>query len=657
MNFGSSEATKELNQNRARYAFSFLIFFFLIIFLRLWYLQILQGKKFRTFSQKNSIKERTIYAPRGPILDRNGKVLVGNIPGYRLALEPSTFRRKNKERYKEVIDYISTILDEDPEGVSARTKRNFSKTGAFNPGLVKNQISNKQALTLKQSRIDFPEIIVEEVIFRDYPLSESAAQIFGYVSHATKNQMKNNRSFLVPGDQVGQAGIENKLDRMIRGKDGISYVQVDARGRVQKAENSLISYMGLSKVDPKIGNTVVLTLDKDIQTAAYEAFKRDDKYGLRKGGLVALNMQGEVLAWTSMPSFDPTLFQTGISSEMWKSLNTHSFKPLTDKVAQGTYMPGSVFKPLVGLASLHHGEITKDTRVEAPGYIFFGGRRWHDHRASGHGFVNVEEALEVSSNVFFYKLGMQLGVDKLTDVISRLGLGNKTGIKYVEESKGLLPNTKWKKENVKKEPRWQRGEDLNYAIGQGYTNISVLQLAKSYLSIASKGKVYSPYLIKEVLSPKGKTILESKPNLEEDLTTEESLSIDPKHFDTIIRGLIRVAHGKKGTARYRSSKRFLMAGKTGTAQVKRFSANDIYKKCEELPIKDRHHGLFVGFAPAEKPEIVVAALALHACHGSSGAAPMVTDVLRAYMKKHHPELFLKDKKVAKNSTKYKKETF
>jgi len=335
MNFGSSEATKQLNQNRARYAFTFLILFFLIIFLRLWYLQILQGKKFRTFSQKNSIKERTIYAPRGPILDRNGKVLIGNKPGYRLSLEPSTFRRKNKKRFAEVINFVSGILEEDSKRVLRRTNRNFSKTGAFNPGLVKNQISNEQALKLKQSRIDYPEIIVEEVIFREYPLTESAAQIFGYVSLATKSQMKRNRNYLLPGDQVGQVGIENKLDKKIRGKDGISYVQVDARGRVQKAENALVSYMGLSKVDPKIGNTVITTLDKDIQTAAYNAFKREDKYGLRKGGLVALNMQGEVLSWVSMPSFDPTLFQTGISQETWEKLNTDTFKPLTDKVAQG----------------------------------------------------------------------------------------------------------------------------------------------------------------------------------------------------------------------------------------------------------------------------------------------------------------------------------
>jgi penicillin-binding protein 2 len=447
------------------------------------------------------------------------------------------------------------------------------------------------------------------------------------------------------GDQIGQTGLEQSLDSLTRGRDGISYVQVDARGRVQNAANSLISYIGLKNVEPKIGNNVILTLDKDLQKAAFDAFFRDDKLGVRKGGLVALNIKCEVLAWASNPSFDPNLFQTGISSDIWKKLNNNRFKPLTDKVAQGTYSPGSVFKPFVGLAALHLKEITKYTKVESPGQIFFGGRSWHDSRRAGHGIINLSEALEVSGNVFFYKLGMSLGVDAMSSVISRIGLGKNTGIKYIRESKGLLPTTEWKRKN-RNEP-WQRGEDLNYAIGQGAILTTMLQLARGYLTIATKGKVIEPILVKEILTEKGRSIKSFEPRVIEDLTKASDLNMKTRDYDAVIEGLIKVAHGTKGTARYRSSRKFLMAGKTGTAQVRNFSSNDIYSRCEDRPEKDRHHGFFVGFAPAEKPEIVVAGLAIHGCHGASGAAPMVTDLLTAYMKKHHPELF--ESSIAKNN--------
>lgn len=646
MDLNSSTNIKYLNQNRTKAAITFMSVLFLILFSRLWYLQIFQGKNLKSFSERNSIKERKIYAPRGQILDRNGKVITGNLPGYRVSLEPRSFRRKNRKRLETIVDLTAKILDDDPTVLLKKVKQNFRKTGNFLPALVAEDVTLIEALKLKQSRIDFPEVRVEEVVYRDYPLEKSGAQLLGYVSLASKKQIKSSqeaKSGLSLGDHVGQTGLEKALDNQLRGVNGISYVQVDARGRVQNAENGLVSYMGLKRVEPFIGNSVVLTLDRDIQNAAYRSFEREDKYGLRKGGLIALNMKGEVLAWVSRPSFNPALFQTGISPEEWKKLNEDPFKPLTDKVAQGTYPPGSVFKPFMALAALHLGEIDKNTRLDSPGYIVVGKRPYHDSRAGGHGFLNVAEALEVSGNVFFYKLGMRLGVDKLSSVISKLGLGEYTGIPLIPESKGILPTSEWKKKRFGID--WQYGENLHYAIGQGAVDVTVLQLAKAYLTIASKGKVYRPFVVKEILSHDGSSIQTYEPELVEDLTSEESLGVKIEHFESVIEGLARVAHGSRGTARYRSSKKFLMAGKTGTAQVRGFSSSQIYVKCESRPESDRHHGLFVGFAPAKDPEIVVAGLALHACHGSSGAAPMVTDVLTAYMKKHHPEVFT-EKKVA-----------
>lgn len=637
--YGTEELIQK-NQQRAKKAIVFLSFFMAVLLMRLWYLQILQGKQLRSFSDRNTIKEQKVQAPRGNFLDRNGQTLISSRPGFRLALDPSSFRRNNKDELNLMIELIANVLNKDKDKLLKRTMKNYRTMGTFNPGIVSKEITQDEALKLKQLRLMYPKILVEEVIFRDYPLKESGAQVFGYVSLASKKQiqkMKNQGKNFRLGDQIGQTGLEQSLDNLVRGRDGISYVQVDAKGRVQNAANSMISYIGLKNVEPKIGNNVILTLDKDLQRAAFEAFQREDKLGIRKGGLIALSTKGEVLAWASNPSFDPNLFQTGISSDIWKKLNNNRFKPLTDKVAQGTYSPGSVFKPFVGLAALHLNEITKYTKVDSPGYIHFGGRNWHDSRRAGHGTVNLSEALEVSGNVFFFKLGMALGVDAMSAIISRIGIGENTGIEYIRESKGLLPTTKWKKEN--RDTPWQKGEDLNYAIGQGAILTTLLQLARGYLTLATKGKVIKPILVKEILNEKGRSVKSFEPKLIENLTENSDLNMKKKDFDAVIEGLIKVAHGSKGTARYRSSRKFLMAGKTGTVQLRNFASSDIYSKCEDRPERDRHHGFFVGFAPAEKPEIVVAGLAIHGCHGASGAAPMVTDLLTAYMEKHHPELF------------------
>lgn len=649
MNIYESEELFQSNQSRAKKTFVFIFIFILILLIRLWFLQILQGSKLRAFSDKNTIKEQKVQAPRGNFLDRNGQTLVTSRPGFRLALDPSTFRHQKKSELKLIIKLVSNVLKKDPEKLLKNTLRNYRKTGTFNPGVVSKEISQKEALKLKQLRLKYPKILVEEVIFRDYPLEESGAQIFGYVSLASKSQikkMKNQGKIFKLGDQIGQTGLEKSLDSTVRGKDGIAYVQVDARGRVQTAASSLISYIGLKNVDPKIGKNIILTLDKDLQYEAYQAFYRKDKLGIRKGGLVALSIKGEVLAWASNPSFNPNLFQTGISLESWKKLNTNRFKPLTDKIAQGTYSPGSVFKPFVGLAALHLNEIKKYTKVNSPGVLRFGNRDYHDSHKSGHGIINLSKAIEVSGNIFFYKLGIALGVDAMSGVISRLGIGENTGIKYIQESKGLLPTKNWAKKN--RTEAWQKGEDLSYSIGQGAINTTLLQLTRGYLTIASKGKVIEPILVKEILNDQGETIKSFEPKLVENLTDENGMGMRKQDFESIIEGLIKVAHGEQGTARYRSSKKFLMAGKTGTVQVRNFSSDEIYKKCENRPEKDRHHGVFVGFAPAEKPEIVVAGLALHSCAGAAGAAPMVIDLLTTYMKKHHPEIFKKSPKKTKD---------
>ena len=643
MEIDNRQKIKFFNESRTKRTSIAFGFFMVLLVLRLWHLQILQGRKFRTFSDKNTIKEQKIRAPRGYFLDRNGQVLVGNTPGYRLTLDPKLFRLSNKKRTDEVFTHLAEILEQDKDDLLINARKNYSLLGSYLPTLVDREINRDRALKFKRLKQDYPEINAEEVIFRNYPLKKSGAQIFGYVATANKKQISKLRSqglSIELGDQIGQTGLERSLDKFVRGKNGLSYVQIDARGQRQNRSQSLVNYIGLKNIDAKIGNNVVLTVDKELQKAAFEAFMRNDKYGERKGGLVALNLRGEILAWASNPSYDPTDFQTGISTNVWKKLNDDPYKPLIDKVAQGTYSPGSVFKPFVGLAALHYNTVKENTIINSPGRIYYGGRYYHDSRVGGHGNINLAQAIEVSGNVFFYKLGMGLGVDKMTQFISKMGFGSHTGIKYIQESSGLLPTTEWKIKN--RNERWHKGENLSYSIGQGYILTTLLQLSVGYLALATKGLVYEPVLVKEVLNEEGHSIASYDSTLKKDL--KKSLNVDEKYFQTIINGLTRVTHGERGTARYRSSRKFKMAGKTGTVQLKSFSSTEIYKKCEDREEKDRHHGFFVGFAPAENPEIVVAGLALHACHGSSGAAPMVTELLTAYMKQKHPELFKLKKK-------------
>ena len=638
MDIGNRHKVKFFNESRTKKTSIALGLLMLLLLLRLWHLQILQGRKFRAFSDKNTIKEQKIRAPRGYFLDRNGQVLVGNTPGYRLTLDPKLFRFSKKKRTEEVFEQLAEVLGQNKDDLLANAKKNYSLLGSYLPTLVDREINRDQTLKFKRLKQDYPEINVEEVIFRNYPLKKSGAQIFGYVAIANKQQISKLRSRSVNidlGDQIGQTGLEHSLDKFVRGKNGLSYVQVDARGRRQNKSKSLINYIGLTDIDAKLGNNVILTIDRELQKAAYEAFLRNDKHGERKGGLVALNLKGEVLAWASNPSYDPTDFQTGISTNVWQKLNKDPYKPLIDKVAQGTYSPGSVFKPFIGLAALHHKTIKRHTLINSPGRIYYGGRYYHDSHVKGHGDVNITQALEVSGNVFFYKLGIELGVDKMTDFISKIGFGSRTGVKYIQESSGLLPTTQWKKEN--RSEKWHKGENLSYSIGQGYILTTLLQLSTGYLALATKGLVYEPILVKEVLNEEGRSIASYDATLKTDL--KKSLGVSKEHFQTIIDGLTRVTHGSRGTARYRSSKKFKMAGKTGTVQVRSFSSTEIYKKCIDRDEKNRHHGFFVGFAPAKNPEIVVAGLALHTCSGSSGAAPMVTDLLTSYMKQKHPELF------------------
>jgi len=634
-------------QNRYRTIFIFVVITFIIFILRLLWLQIFQGNELRRFSENNRIKQNKISAPRGLILDREGKTLVENLPGFEVVLAPQYV-----ENLQELANVIGPILDIDPEKIIEKFKRSKRINGAFTTIRLKDNLSREEVFRLKRIRLDTPGMEIRESIIRHYPLVENGAQIFGYVGEISKkeiskfNEKYKNNFIFEQGDIVGKNGLEENLEEKIRGKDGVSFIQVDAHGRKTITEIPNIYGQQIIDLDPIHGNSAYLTIDRDIQQAAFQSFT-DLK---RIGALVAMRSNGEILAWMNAPSFDPNFFATEISSKIWNKLTSDPFKPLRNKVIQDHFWPGSTFKPLVAMAALQEKVITDKTVLYAPGKMYFGNRWFHNHNKNGEGHITVYDAIERSSNVFFYQLGIKLGVDKMYNYISLLGLGSRTQIEMDHEAPGRLPNSVWKKSLGREE--WQPGENLTLAIGQGYVMVTPLQLAVAYNAIATEGKVVKPFILKKVVNHDGITLYEKSAEVVRDvtLTQPNGYKIDAATLKIIKEGMRRVSNGAHGTARSSRIPGVEMAGKTGTAQVVSFSADQIYKSCDSRPIQMRHHGWFVAWAPWDKPEIIVAALAQHSC-SSHAALPIVRDIMEAYFKKYHPELIVEGlKKGPKRAT-------
>jgi penicillin-binding protein 2 len=632
----SEEEAKEYLP-RYKLLYATIIFCTALVLGRLWFLQIMQGTELRQFSEKNRVKESKLPAPRGLFLDRENRVLVDNLPGFDASISPQYAKKLD-----ETADAVGNVLEIPGRAIADLVRKTQRRDGPFRPVKIKDNVSLEQVFKLKLLRWDHPGLNINESILRYYNLAENGAQLFGYVGEISREQIPKFNEFYQgkfvfdQGDIIGKSGLEETWDTTIRGRDGVAFVEVDARGREAPGENS--NYFGFKPLPAIPGHNLVLTIDKDIQEAAYKAMNRHDSIGPRIGGVVAMKSNGEILAWVNTPSYDPNSFSTGIPPQVWAQLINDPFRPLRNKVIQDHFSPGSTFKPIVALAALSEKVITANTLVNAPASLKYGRRVYHDHSKVSLGNINVMTAIERSSNIFFYKMGIALGIDRLAPYAKLLGLGAKTNITMTHEVSGLIPSSEWKLKKLGEE--WQPGENLSNAIGQGFVLVTALQMAVAYNSIGLEGKVMKPYLIKRILNQDSKVVQEFEPTVLRDATqpNEFGVIIDPKHFKTVKEGMRRVVNGDAGTARYSKLAGIEMAGKTGTTQVRSFSADEIYKRCDSRPISQRHHGWFVAFAPVQNPEITVAVLAQHACSGAVGGAPIVHDVMQAYFEKYHPEL-------------------
>lgn len=581
--------------------------FFSIIILRLWSLQITHGEEYENRAYSNRVRVREVVAPRGHILDRNSREIVTNRPSFNVVLV-----REDSRNLGDVLKRLAPILGEDVSELWKKI-REAEGTPRYVPVSLKEDINWETLAYLENHNQEFSGVRTEVQPVRVYHYDNMMANTLGYLGSISKKELKKvDREIYRGGDIIGKRGLERLRESDLRGEKGKNYSEVNARG----FEQQLLKY-----VEPLPGREIHLTLDVELQQMAESYMEAGDK----SGAVVAMEVDsGRVLAAVSAPSIHLKDFVGGISYTNWQALLDNPKHPLLNKVIQGIYPPGSTYKMVTALAGLAKNAINEDTVFYCPGHYRFGNRTYRCWKRGGHGPVNLRKAITESCDVYFYQVGQRVGVDALAEYAKKLGLGHKTGIEMEHEKKGLAPTKKWKLANRKR--KWQEGETLSVAIGQGFNLVTPVQLCVMTAAIANGGTVYRPQLVEKVVDPDG--------NVVESFETEVMSQVKglDRYFKLIREGMEQVVHGKRGTARKVAIEGLRTAGKTGTAQVVKIA---VYRHLKEkdIPYKYRDHAWFTCFAPAEKPEIAVTVLVEHGLHGGSGAGPIARAVLKEYFDK------------------------
>lgn len=570
---------------------------------RLGYLQIFQQEKFQTLSDKNRISLRLVPAGRGEIMDRFGVPLAINTQNFRTYLISE--QTDSVEETLEKLSKIIPVTEADRDEVLAA----IGKNRPFTPILVKENLTWEDMAMVEQNLPDLPGVSTEEGEIRSYPLNTATAHIIGYVGRVSEAEMTDDPVMMLPGFRIGKSGVEKKFDLTLRGQAGQIREEVNVVGRAIR---------DLSREDPKKGHRLTLTLDADLQMQCQEMLARE-----RSASAVVMDANsGEVYALCSYPSFDPNLFSRGIPADIWEELLADETRPITNKAIAGQYPPGSTFKMVTALATLKEG-ISPFARVYCPGHYMLGRDKFHCWRPSGHGSVDMVAAIQQSCDTYFYDMGRKIGVDAIAAMARRLGLGQKMDFDVPGEAAGVVPDKAWKMKRYK-EP-WHQGETLNSAIGQGYMLSTPLQLATMTARMVNGGKDVRPILVRSI------------EDVGSQIPTWKSLGIPQEHLNIVMKGMAAVVNSERGTAHgsRMTQEGMSMGGKTGTAQVRRITAamRAAGVKNENLAWKFRHHALFVGYSPIDKPRYVTAVVVEHGVGGSKAAAPIARDILAATLRR------------------------
>ncbi|HPQ67785.1 MAG TPA: penicillin-binding protein 2 [bacterium] len=587
---------------------------FLILLGRLWFLQIIQGPKLTERSEANRIRAYRITGSRGMIKDRFGDVIVDNRPSFDLLFNPRAVNEGEEIQY---LRGLAGKVELDLGVIQSRMDANKNRTTIkIKEDITRDELARIETLSMFYQGHEYP-LRIEKVGKRTFKFGQYFAHIVGYTGEIDQDRLEAPEyAGYRAGDRVGRFGVESFYEQFLRGEFGLRKVEEDARGHRIRA---------LEYTPALPGKDLELNLIVELQQTASRAM------GIYAGSVVALDPRnGQVLALYSAPSFDPELFNQPLTQAQWDALVNDSLKPLQNKVIGGMYPPGSTFKVVSALAGLQEKEITPRTTFECRGQWKYGDRFFRCHNEKGHGWVPLMVSLMRSCDIYYYKLSVQLGIERIARYAQFLGGGRKTGIDLDGELSGLIPTPEWKMQRYSQE--WMPGETLNTSIGQGSVLMTPLQLAVMYAAIANGGTLYQPQVVRRIVAPDGSPIKEFAPHV-----MGES-EIDQKNFDYVRQALISVVNNPGGTAYAARMKNLTVAGKTGTSQVRRIGKQRMH--ISTLPYEHRDHALFACFAPANDPKIVVVVVAEHAGHGSSVAAPVAMSMLSAYLRvtQQHPEL-------------------
>lgn len=580
---------------------AFVLFAFGLLGARLVHLQVVKHEELATQAENNRIAVVPIVPNRGLIVDRHGVVLANNYSAYTLEITPS-----RAGELEPLIERLAEVVDIQPRD-RKRFKRLMEENKSFESLPIRTKLSDEEVARFTAQRFRFPGVDIKARLFRNYPLGETGSHLIGYIGRINQAEKEaidetEDAANYRGTEYIGKLGVEQSYEAELHGVTGFEEVETSAGGRPVRRLKS-------NPATP--GHKVVLSIDIKLQALVEQLF------GDRRGALVALDPRsGEVLAFVSKPTFDPNLFVDGIDHESWKELNESIDKPLLNRALRGTYPPGSTFKPFMAMAALNSGKRSASTVIHDGGTFQFGNHTFRSHGDHGLGPVDMARSIVKSSNVYYYSLANEMGVDLMHEQLEPFGFGRKTGIDVEGEVTGLLPSTTWKRKAYKKpeQQKWYAGETISLGIGQGYNNFTMLQLASATATLVSGGQRYKPRLVREI----------------EDVATGERrptssvalppLPLKPEHVELINRALHGVTQEGTSVRSYLGAP-YKTGGKTGTAQAVGIRQNEKYNAAK-LEEHKRDHSLYMAFAPLEAPTIALAIVVENAGFGSEAAAPI-----------------------------------
>jgi penicillin-binding protein 2 len=594
-------------KSRLRLPTALVVVAFFLVAARLWQLQVMDSAHYSKLSLSNSVRLIKNAAPRGIVFDREGIRLADNQPGFDLSITPEDATDMDL-----VVKKVSALAEVDEASILERLKK-ARKRPAFEAVKIKDNLTWEELVRLEASRFKLPGVALSVVPKRRYPFGEATAHLLGYIGEISEQELRaSSEAEGAPydgGDMIGKYGVERSHEEHIRGRDGGRQVEVDALGREINV---------LESIRPVPGFDVHTTVDAVAQLAAWRAMNG------QAGAVVAIEPStGEILAMFSSPAFDPEAVSTGVSREEWDALMSNPMNVFNNRAIQGQYPPASTFKLITAAAALEEKVVTPRTvKYAGPAYRF-AGRDYRDWKEEGHGNINVHRAIVESADTFFYQVGVELGIEKLSKYAAGFGFGSKTGIGLKNEKAGVVPSGAWKKKALGEQ--WYPGETISASVGQGYMLTTPLQLAMAYAAMANGGTLHQPLLVKKVAGHDGRVIKD----FTADRAPGKKVPVSAETLAVLREALRGVVAEAGGTARSLSWNDFEIAGKTGTAQV--VAMKERIDNIEKIPYKYRDHAWFAGFAPYNDPKIAVAVIVEHGGFGSRAAAPVALEVIGSYL--------------------------